>query len=124
MCVLDWKFMCISAENSCVFRLGFVEGLCAEIDGFSLCFCWKFMCVCAGNLCVFLLESVCISAGNLCVFRLGFVEGFCAEFDGFNVCVLLEIGDNMCGVHLLPNYVFCSAKKCDVAAEAMTATVN
>jgi len=48
--------------------LEFVEGLCAEIDGF-----------------------------NMCVL-LGFVEGLCAEIDGFNVCVLLEFIERLYAV--------------------------
>ena len=78
----------------------------------------------AGKFCVCVGKIMCVCAEKLYVFRLGIVEGFCAEFDGFNVCVLLEIGDNMCGVRLLLNCVFCSAANCDIAAEAMTAAAN
>ena len=67
--------------NVCVL-LGFVEGLCAEIDGF-----------------------------NVCVL-LGFVEGLCVEIDGFNMCVLLELSDSLYAGVVTTCVVWGHAKMC------------
>jgi len=56
--------MGLASMHVCVL-LGFVEGLCAEIDGFNVCV---------------LLE---------------FIERLYAVIDGFNVCVLLELSDSV-----------------------------
>ena len=63
LCVVLEIHVCLYSGNSCVFWLKIVEGFCAEIDDFSLCFCWKFVCV--------VLEiHVCLYAGNYVCFWL------------------------------------------------------
>ena len=64
--------------------LGFVEGLCAEIDGFNVCV-----------LLEFIERLYVVIDGFQCVFCWDFVEGLGAEIDGFNVCVLLELSDSV-----------------------------
>jgi len=75
--------MGLASMHVCVL-LGFVEGLCAEIDGFNVCV-----------LLEFIERLYAVIDGFQCVFCWDFVEGLCAEIDGFNVCVLLELSDSV-----------------------------
>ena len=86
-----------------MFRLRIVEGVCAELDDFNVCFlveiacvfCWEIVFLCWKKS-VLSLKVVCVCATKLCVFRLRIVDGICAELDGFNVCFLVEIGCVFC----------------------------
>ena len=55
--VLSLKVVYVCATKLCVFRLRIVEGVCAELDDFNVCFLveivcvfsWKILCLCWKN---------------------------------------------------------------------------